>query len=204
MRHRAAPLCTSTLFNIDHTSLLCRLFLSQVVWKSTTEIGCAESSCVDGSFHKTYVVCRYRDSGNVAGQYTENVEGTPSKSFEVCTQLVGGSGDPHMFGFKGQKFDFTGKEDTWYALVHDRDIAINMHITAPVPGVEEITYITGLGLSLMGADSIMHTVEIIIDNPHDLNPACDESNGAPCLADGALTIAVDGEHAGAGQVGCVR
>ena len=47
----------------------------------------------------------------------------------------------------------------------------------------------------------MHTVEIVIDNPHDLNPTCDESNGTPCLADGALAIFVDGEHAGAGQVG---
>ena len=109
-----------------------------------------------------------------------------------------------MSGFKGQKFDFTGKEDTWYALIHDYDIAINMRITAPVPDVQAITYITGLGLSLMGTDSIMHTVEIVIDNPHDLNPTCDKSNSAPCLADGALTILVDGEPAGAGQVGGVK
>ena len=109
-----------------------------------------------------------------------------------------------MSGFKGQQFDFTGKEGTWYALVHDRNTAINTRITAPVPDVQDITYITGLGLSLTGTDSIVHTVEIVIDNPHDLNPTCDTSNGAPCLADGALTVLVDGEHAGAGQVSGVK
>ena len=105
-----------------------------------------------------------------------------------------------MSGFKDQKFDFTGKEDTWYALVDDLDIAITMRITAPVPSGQEIIYIIGLRLSLMGTDSIMHTVEIVIDNPHDLNLTCDESNGTPCLADGALAFFVAGEHAGAGQV----
>lgn len=104
-----------------------------------------------------------------------------------------------MSGFKGQKFDFTGKEDTWYALLHDRNNAINMRITAPVPDVPEITYITGLGMSLMGTDTTMHSIEIVIDNPHDLNPACDERK--PCLADGALTVFVNGEHQGVGEVG---
>ncbi|CAM9865786.1 unnamed protein product, partial [Ascophyllum nodosum] len=86
-----------------------------LVWKSTTQIGCASSSCdITGSLQATYVVCRYQVAGNVASQYDVNVEGTASRTFEDCTADVGGNGDPHMSGFKGQKFDFTGKEDTWY------------------------------------------------------------------------------------------
>lgn len=139
-------------------------------------------------------------AGNVAGQYTNNVEGgAPSMTFEQCTIDIGGNGDPHMSGFKGQKFDFTGKEDAWYALLHDSNSAINMRITAPVADVPEITYITGLGMSLMGSDSTMHSIEIVIDNPHDFNPTCGEKK--PCLADGALTVFIDGEHQSVGQVG---
>ena len=48
-----------------------------------------------------------------------------------------------MTGFLGQKFDFTGEDGGWYVLVADEDLNINMRVTAAVPGLPEITYITG-------------------------------------------------------------
>lgn len=38
-----------------------------------------------------------------------------------------GPGDPHMTGFLGQKFDFTGEDGQWYCLISDLpDIHVNM------------------------------------------------------------------------------
>jgi uncharacterized protein YkwD len=42
---------------------------SQMVWKGTTEIGCAATQCPSGRF----LVCRYLPQGNVIGQFKENV-----------------------------------------------------------------------------------------------------------------------------------
>lgn len=51
---------------------------TQVVWKSTTEVGCAVASC-EGIFaanlgNATYYVCEYFPAGNVVGQFPENVQ----------------------------------------------------------------------------------------------------------------------------------
>lgn len=52
-------------------------------------------------------------------------------------------GDPHMTGFLGQKFDFTGEDGEWYALIADGNMNINMRVSCPVADLPEITYITG-------------------------------------------------------------
>lgn len=44
---------------------------TQVVWKSTTEVGCAYKTC--GSYWGQYTICSYNPAGNVAGEYSENV-----------------------------------------------------------------------------------------------------------------------------------
>ena len=50
-------------------------------------------------------------------------------------------GDPHMTSFRGQKFDFVGNDNGWYAAVSDLPyMPINMRVTSPVPTVPEITY----------------------------------------------------------------
>ncbi|WVQ96109.1 hypothetical protein IAU59_003211 [Kwoniella sp. CBS 9459] len=51
---------------------------TQVVWKATTEIGCAAVSCPSGSiFDMTgdslYVMCEYNPRGNMIGAFAENV-----------------------------------------------------------------------------------------------------------------------------------
>lgn len=48
-----------------------------------------------------------------------------------------------MTGFMGQKFDFTGEDGGYYALIADDKVHINMRVTAPVDDLPEITYITG-------------------------------------------------------------
>uniref|UniRef100_A0A0K8R2U5 Putative antigen 5 protein n=1 Tax=Ixodes ricinus TaxID=34613 RepID=A0A0K8R2U5_IXORI len=44
---------------------------TQLVWKSTTEVGCGYNVSTSGTI---YVVCDYRPQGNIEGQYQENVQ----------------------------------------------------------------------------------------------------------------------------------
>ncbi|CAM9792957.1 unnamed protein product [Choristocarpus tenellus] len=172
---------------------------TQVVWKATTSVGCARSDyCqgtgdLDSAFNWMFVVCRYDPSGNFAGQFNDQVTAAAS----TCNG--GGTGDPHMSGLKGQKFDFSGVSNSWYALVHDKRVSLNMRVTAPVPGVDLITYITGIGMVLTGNDGENHTVVITVENPENLQPKCPKEE-VPCIADGALSVIVDGDKARLGKV----
>jgi len=47
---------------------------TQMVWKSTTDIGCATAQCTWKGRDATYLVCRYSPAGNVLGQFAENVK----------------------------------------------------------------------------------------------------------------------------------
>lgn len=104
------------------------------------------------------------------------------------------TGDPHLVGLMGQKFDFTGQDNGYYSVVNAGPCnVINMRVTA-LPGTPQITYITGLGMVLCGnkGESQRHTVEIVVDKPHDLEPSCPD--GVACLAEGALTVRIDGKE----------
>lgn len=54
---------------------------TQMVWKSTTEIGCGVAICTDGKIfdvqkfgNTKMLVCEYKDAGNVEGEYSDNVQ----------------------------------------------------------------------------------------------------------------------------------
>ncbi|KAJ7915712.1 PR-1-like protein [Mycena leptocephala] len=44
---------------------------TQVVWKATSDLGCAENTC--GAGPAQYYVCEYWPQGNVGGEYGDNI-----------------------------------------------------------------------------------------------------------------------------------
>jgi len=99
-----------------------------------------------------------------------------------------------MTGFLGQKFDFTGEDGGWYCLIKDSNMQVSMRVTSPVPSLPEITYITGLAVRTADADGFDHQVVVEVKDPHHLESSC-PSGVSPCLADGSLSVTVDGEEA---------
>lgn len=53
-----------------HTHPCCLLPAWQVVWKSTTKVGCGAVMCGSSRIY----TCSYDPPGNYVGQYTQNVE----------------------------------------------------------------------------------------------------------------------------------
>lgn len=99
-----------------------------------------------------------------------------------------------MTGFLGQTFDFTGEDDSWYALVSDLPaLHINMRVTSPVPSLPEITYITGLSLLTTDASGLDHNILISVVEPHNMNSCC-PAGVSPCLAEGSLRVVADGNE----------
>jgi len=53
---------------------------TQMVWKATTQLGCALVSCAAGSIlpasygPANYIVCEYSPEGNVIGEFSQNVQ----------------------------------------------------------------------------------------------------------------------------------
>ena len=99
-----------------------------------------------------------------------------------------------MTGFAGQKFDFTGIDDSWYALISEPpSLQLNMRVTVPVPSQPDTTYITGFSLLTTDDDGLHHSIVVKAKEPHHLDTAC-PVGVSPCLADGSLVVALDGEE----------
>ena len=67
-------------------------------------------------------------------------------------------------------------------------------MTSPVPDLPEITYITGVSIVTTSGDSIDHAIVIQVTDPHSMDSAC-PVGVTPCLAEGALSVEVNGEEA---------
>ncbi|CAM9659945.1 unnamed protein product [Scytosiphon promiscuus] len=158
---------------------------------------CCPDTLVCGEPARDFTICGCAD-----------VDGNPDNSQcgadEICCleTLICGEpsirdptvcGDPHMTGFLGQKFDFTGEDGGWYALIADMNLTVNMRVTSPVDGLPEITYITGLSVLTTDADGFDHSIVIHVKDPHDLDTSC-PAEVSPCLADGSLRVVLDGEE----------
>jgi uncharacterized protein YkwD len=46
---------------------------TQMIWKGTTEVGCARLGKPESTYFSTYIVCVFSPPGNVAGQFAMNV-----------------------------------------------------------------------------------------------------------------------------------
>lgn len=66
-------------------------------------------------------------------------------------------------------------------------------VTSPVPSLPEITYITGLSVLTSDAEDYDHTIVVEVKHPDSLDSSCPEGL-SPCLAEGALTVLLDGEE----------
>ena len=59
---------------------------TQVVWQSSTKLGCGTAHKTQDDMVKAYVVCQYSPAGNIRGQYTTNV--MPRKPGAVTPTLT--------------------------------------------------------------------------------------------------------------------
>lgn len=124
----------------------------------------------------------------------------PRLLFDLETTRINGRlpleiDDPHMTGFSGQKFDFTGEEGAWYALVSEPpSLHLNIRVTVPVPSMPETTYITGFALLTTDDVGLNHSIVVTAKEPHNMETAC-PVEVFPCLADGSLTVLLDGVEA---------
>ncbi|CAM9435049.1 unnamed protein product [Sphacelaria rigidula] len=56
---------------------------TQILWKDTKSVGCAVDSCIKDGWRYNYLVCNYDPTGNIGGQYEENVV-APMESRAAC------------------------------------------------------------------------------------------------------------------------
>eukprot|EP00903_Cladosiphon_okamuranus_P022268 g20475.t1 len=100
--------------------------------------------------------------------------------------------DPHMYGLRGQRIDWSGVDGGWYSLIKDdnADLNINVRLTAPLP--EEFPdrqLMTGLAVLSEG-----HSVVVEVANPYTIDTDGCPEGISPCLANGGLRIIVDGHE----------
>ena len=110
---------------------------------------------------------------------------------DVCPCGVKACFDPHLQGLRGQHIEWAGVDGGWYALVTDKgdDLQINVRITAPSPiDFPDRQFITGVAVLSHG-----HSLIVEVKDPHTAEtPGC-SGDVSPCLADGGLSVSVDGE-----------
>ena len=100
----------------------------------------------------------------------------------------------HLQGLRGQHIEWTGVDGGWYALVKDDkdDLQINVRTTAPLPtDFPDRQFITGVAVLSRG-----HSLVVEVKEPYTVDTQGCSNGVSPCLADGGLSISVDGELVG--------
>eukprot|EP00903_Cladosiphon_okamuranus_P014901 g13798.t1 len=103
------------------------------------------------------------------------------------------TGDPHMKGLRGQKIDWSGVDGGWYSMIKDDDaeLDINLRLTAPLPDeFPDRQLITGLSVLSEGRSLVIE-----VENPYTIDTDGCPEGVSPCLANGGLSIIVDGQKA---------
>ena len=99
--------------------------------------------------------------------------------------------DPHLQGLRGQHIEWTGVDGGWYALVKDDkdDLQINVRTTAPLPtDFPDRQFIADVAVLSRG-----HSFVVEVKEPYTVDTQGCSNGVSPCLADGGLSISVDGE-----------
>ncbi|MEP6134273.1 hypothetical protein [Marinobacter sp.] len=96
-----------------------------------------------------------------------------------------------MTGLSGQSLEWSGEDGGWYALIQDEGVQINVRLTAPLakdfPNRQLVT-----GVSVLSGEG--HSFVVEVKNPYSVETSGCPNGVHPCLADGALRIAVDGKE----------
>ena len=109
----------------------------------------------------------------------------------VCPCGVDVCFDPHLQGLRGQHIEWTGVDGGWYSLVKDEedDLQINVRTTAPLPNdFPDRQFITGMAVLSQG-----HSLVVEVKEPYSVDTQGCSGDVSPCLADGGLSVSVDGE-----------
>lgn len=100
--------------------------------------------------------------------------------------------DPHIDGLRGQSHEWAGRDTEWYALIQDEDLGLHINVRVTVPLQQESPHrklVTGVSV-LFGE----HSFVVEANDPYSAGGSGCPLGVIPCLADGALTFAVDNEQ----------
>ena len=95
-----------------------------------------------------------------------------------------------MQGLGGQRIDWSGIDGGWYCLVKDEreDLHINVRVNAPLPiDFPHRQLVTAISVVSGG-----HSLGIEVKDPYSTVTGRCPSDISPCLADGGVSITVDG------------
>ncbi|CAM9292956.1 unnamed protein product [Ectocarpus sp. 8 AP-2014] len=110
----------------------------------------------------------------------------------VCPNGDVDCGDPHMAGLLGQRINWSGVDGGWYSLIKDdnADLNVNVRVTAPLPDeFPDRQLMTSLAVVSEG-----HSLVIQVANPYTIDTDGCPERVSPCLANGGLSIIVDGQE----------